>query len=266
MIKIVLSLMIIWPVCFLGCLNTAFADELNPSLLVENIDLISTVDQITVGGNYSGSHLYIAGVIENTDPLLWRQNRYNVIVVLEGPNRELIMREKKRKLGVWVNVDALMFKRVPLFYAVATSRQLQDITDSDTYRELGLGLNYVHLRMLSEQTQMKELFRKELIEIKKKQKLYSENIGAVVFAKGSLFKVQFNLPANVPVGAYRVHAYLFKDGAFVKEVSTSLTIAKAHLAYSIYRAAHLHSLWYGIGAILLAVATSLIGQLIFKKD
>lgn len=266
MIKILLPFMIIWPLCSLVCLHTAYAVEINPTLPAENIDLISTVDQITVGGNYSGSNLYIAGVIENTDPLLWRQNRYNVIVVLEGPNREFIMREKKRKLGVWINADALTFNRVPLFYAVATSRPLQDITNSDTYRELGLGLNYVHLRIMTEQPQMKELFREKLIEIKKKQKLYSENIGAVVFAKGSLFKVQFSLPANVPVGAYRVHAYLFKDSAFIKEASTDLTIAKAHLAFNIYQAAHLNGLWYGISAVLLAVATSLIGRLIIKKD
>ncbi|WP_295911723.1 TIGR02186 family protein [uncultured Bartonella sp.] len=232
----------------------------------ENIQIIVTTNAITLDTNFAGRNVYIAGVLENADPQLRRQGRYDIIVVMEGPIRPMVMREKKRTLGVWVNADALTFVAVPQSYIMATTREIRDITTPINYKRLGLGLEYLPLRADDTDEAKVKLFRDELIKIKQDQHLYSENIGAVTFGSASLFSANFKLPANIPVGHHTIHAYLFRDGEFVETVSTELEIVKAHTAYAIYRFAHDNSIYYGFVAVFIAIFTGILGRLIFRKD
>lgn len=120
----------------------------------ETIQIIVTTNKITVDAHFDGRDLYIAGVLENIDPLYSRQNRYDIVVSLEGQTRPMVMREKKRNAGVWINADSLIFKNVPLFYSMVTTREIDDITNSEGYKRLGLGLSYLLLQT-DEQDQKK---------------------------------------------------------------------------------------------------------------
>ncbi|MHC5308294.1 TIGR02186 family protein [Bartonella sp. LJL80] len=254
---------------FLGLvsmMSAAYAQTMDIAQPGENMQIIVTTSSITIDTNFAGRDVYIAGVLENADPLLRRQGRYDIIVVMEGPIRSMIMREKKRTAGVWVNAEALTFKNVPLSYAMATTREIRDITSAANYKRLGLGLDYLPLRADDTDDAKIKVFRDELIALKSAQHLYSENVGAVTFGSASLFTARFRLPANVPVGHHRVHAYLFRDGEFIQTVTTELEIVKAHIAYTIFRAAHVHSFWYGLIAVLVAIATGFFGRLVFRKD
>jgi len=232
----------------------------------ETIQIIVTTDQIVIGTDFTGTDLYIAGVVENADPLVYRQNRYNVIVTLEGPTRATVMREKKRRLGVWVNADALTFYDVPLYYALASTGELRDITTAQGFHDLGLGIADLPLRSDEVDAQKLATFRQELIRIKRAQNLYVENIGAVTFTQTSLFRARFQLPTNLPVGRYQVNAYLFRDGSYRSHQAEQLDIKKAQLTDTIFYAAHQYSLWYGIAAVLIAIITGLVGRFILRRD
>jgi len=232
----------------------------------EKVQIIVTTDQIVIGTDFTGTDLYIAGVVENADPLVYRQNRYNVIVSLEGPTRAMIMREKKRRLGVWVNTESLTFYEVPLYYALASTGELRDITTTQGFHDLGLGIAELPLRSDEPDSQKMANFRAELIRLKRAQNLYSEKIGAVTFTQTSLFRARFQLPTNLPVGRYQVNAYLFRDGVYRSHASEKLDIKKAQLTDSIFYAAHQYSLWYGIAAVLIAIFTGLAGRFILRRD
>ena len=264
--KTFLAAIMVYLAAFLIC-ETTYADTATPSAAPkENIQIIVTTNEITLDTNFAGRNVYIAGVLENADPQLRRQGRYDIIVVMEGPIRPMVMREKKRKLGVWVNTDALTFVAVPQSYEMATTREIRDITSPINYKRLGVGLEYVPLRAETGDADKLKLFRDELIKIKRDQHLYSENIGAVTFGSASLFSANFKLPANIPVGHHTIHAYLFRDGEFVETVSTELEIVKAHTAYEIYRFAQDNSIYYGFVAVFVAIFTGILGRLIFRKD
>ncbi|WP_019222314.1 TIGR02186 family protein [Bartonella rattaustraliani] len=240
----------------------SFIDQVNH----ETIQIIVTTNTITVDAHFDGRDLYIAGVLENIDPLYSRQNRYDVIVCLEGQSRPMVMREKKRNAGVWINTDSLVFKNVPLFYSMVTTRELEDIASVEDYKRLGLGLSYLSLQT-DEQDQAKiRTFRDELIKSQKAKKLYNEEVGGVRFGSGILFTAHFQLPANTPVGHYKVRAYLFRDGQFIDSATTNLEIVKAHIAYTIFHAAHQHSFLYGLIAVIVAISTGFLCRLIFRKD
>ncbi|WP_208432470.1 TIGR02186 family protein [Bartonella taylorii] len=242
--------------------KAALIDQVNH----ETIQIIVTTSTITVDAHFDGRDFYIAGVLENIDPLYSRQNRYDIVVSLEGQARSMIMREKKRNAGVWVNTDSLTFKNVPLFYSMVTTRETDAITGVEDYKRLRLGLPYLLLQT-DEQDQRKiQIFRDELIKLQKAKNLYHEEVGGVRFGSGALFTAHFRLPANIPVGHYQARAYLFRDGEFIDSATTTLEIVKAHIAYTIFHAAHKHSFIYGIVAVIVAISTGFLCRLIFRKD
>ncbi|EJF77489.1 hypothetical protein MCO_01220 [Bartonella sp. DB5-6] len=232
----------------------------------ETIQIIVTTNTITVDAHFDGRDLYIAGVLENINSSHARQSRYDVIVSLEGQARPMIMREKKRNAGVWVNADSLTFKDVPLFYSMVTTREIDDITGVEDYKRLRLGLPYLLLQTDEQDQEKIQIFRDELIKLQKAKNLYHEEVGGVRFGSGALFTAHFRLPANIPVGHYQARAYLFRDGEFIDCATTTLEIVKAHIAYTIFHAAHKHSFIYGIVAVIIAVSTGFVCRLIFRKD
>ncbi|MBX4335138.1 TIGR02186 family protein [Bartonella raoultii] len=232
----------------------------------ETIQIIVTTNTITVDTHFDGRDLYIAGVLENVDPLYSRQNRYDVVVSLEGQTRSMVMREKKRNAGVWINTDSLVFNNVPLFYSMVTTREIDEISSAEDYKRLGLGLSYLPLQTDEHDQTKIQSFRDELIKLQKARKLYHEEVGGVRFGSGTLFTAHFRLPANIPVGHYKVRAYLFRDGQSIDSATTTLEIVKAHIAYTIFFSAHQHSFLYGIIAVLVAVSTGFLCRLIFRKD
>lgn len=239
-----------------------------PMPLPETIEIGLSTETIAIASNFSGTNLTIFGALDNADPMIRRQGRYDIIVVLEGPQRNLVVREKSRYLGVWVNADSETFLSVPLSYSLASTRQLQDITDEKTYRQLSLGVNYFALvpeyGTLAEPNAMR--FGEELRMLKTRQGLYSQKAGSVEFVSQTLFRATLTLSANVPVGRHKARALLFRQGVFIAEANTHLNIVKAGLEQQVFEAAHQYSFLYGLFAVFLAGFTGWLGQLLFRKD
>ncbi|MFC5846658.1 TIGR02186 family protein, partial [Aminobacter ciceronei] len=175
--------------------------------------------------------------LENADPLINRQGRYDVYVVLEGPARPVVVRRKSRVLGMWINTQSETFVNVPMSYSVATTRQPQDITDPNNYRQLSLGANNIYME--PEDKRDSPLTIQEFTEALRERKLatglYSDNIGGVQFLSQSLFRATLHLAPNVPVGTHKARAFLFRNGIFIKETSAQLAIVKSGFEQTIFR-------------------------------
>jgi len=239
-----------------------------PTAPTEAIEIGLSTETIAITSNFRGTNLTIFGALDNADPLIRRQGRYDIIVVLQGPERDLVVRKKERYLGVWVNAESQTFLGVPLSYSLASTRNLQDIADPKVFRQLSIGVDNFYLapKAADKTDSNVPLFSKELREIKMRQGLYSQRIGDVEFISPTLFRATLSLPTNVPVGRHRARALLFRNGTFVREANTSLQIVKAGLEYRIYEAAQNYSLPYGLFAVFLAVITGWFGRLLFRKD
>ncbi|MBC2886998.1 TIGR02186 family protein [Ochrobactrum sp. CM-21-5] len=234
----------------------------------ETIEIGLSTETIAITSNFGGTDLTIFGALDNADPMIQRQGRYDIVVVLQGPSRDLVVRKKERYLGVWVNADSETFLGVPLSYALASTRNLQDIADEKLYRQLSVGVHNFYLNpedptSLSSNIQR---FGEELRAAKIRQGLYSQRVGGVEFVSRTLFRATLTLPANVPVGRHRARALLFRNGVFLREANASLEIVKAGLEQSVYDAAHQQSFLYGLFAVFLAVFTGWFGRLLFRKD
>lgn len=234
----------------------------------ESIEIGLSTDRVAITSDFAGADLTIFGALDNADPLISRQGRYDVVVVLEGPSRPVVVRRKTRVLGVWINTRSETFVNVPMSYSVATTRAPQDITDPKSYRQLALRADNIHIQPLHPTTNATTVaeFTAALRERKKATGLYSERVGGVEFLSQSLFRATLTLAPNVPVGTHKARAFLFRNGVFVQETSAPLAILKAGFEQSIYRAAHEYSLLYGVAAVLLAMFVGWAGRVIFKRD
>ncbi|BCH27331.1 hypothetical protein MesoLjLc_72140 [Mesorhizobium sp. L-8-10] len=243
---------------------TAAAQDANP----ENIEIGLSTDRISITADFAGADLTIFGALDNADPLISRQGRYDVIVVLEGPARPVVVRRKDRILGMWINAESETFVNVPVSYSVATTRQLQDITEPKTYRQLALGANNLYIEPLdpTDNPATIQEFTKALRERKKATGLFSERVGGVQFLSQNLFRATLALAPNVPVGTHRARAFLFRNGAFIRETSAHLAIVKSGFEQSLFRAANDYGFLYGLFAVALAIVTGWLGRIMFKKD
>ncbi|AZO64564.1 MAG: TIGR02186 family protein [Mesorhizobium sp.] len=234
----------------------------------ENIQIGLSTDHVSITAGFSGADLTIFGSLENADPLVARQGRYDIIVVLEGPARPVVVRRKDRVLGIWINLESETFENVPVSYSVATTRPLQDVTDPNSYKQLSLGAANLYMQPADDDDSPAtiEEFTAALRERKTATGLYSENVGGVQFLSQNLFRATVRLAPNVPVGTHKARAFLFKSGLFIKESSAQLEIRKSGFEQSIFRVAHDYSFLYGIFAVSLAMLTGWLGRLVFRKD
>ncbi|MCR4267468.1 TIGR02186 family protein [Nitratireductor sp. ZSWI3] len=234
----------------------------------ENIQIGLSTDRVSITSDFAGAELTIFGALDNADPLVSRQGRYDVIVVLEGPARPVMVRKKTRVLGMWINTESQIFRDVPESYSMALTRAPQDITDPAGYRQLALGPSNLYLQPLDADGDPKtiEEFTAALRERKEASGLYSVRVGGVRFLSQSLFRATLTLAPNVAVGTHRARAFLFRNGMFLRETSAQLTIRKAGMEQRLYEFAQQHGLIYGIAAVLIAIITGWIGRLVFRKD
>ncbi|WP_420959381.1 TIGR02186 family protein [Brucella sp. IR073] len=234
----------------------------------ETIEIGLSTETIAITSNFRGTDLTIFGALDNADPLVRRHGRYDIIVVLQGPDRDLVIRKKSRYLGVWVNAESQTFLGVPLSYSLASTRSLQDIAEPKVYQQLSIGVDNFHLAAVASENPPEDIrqFDQQLREMKTRDGLYTQRVGGVEFISPTLFRATLSLPANVPVGRHKARALLFRNGTFLREADTSLQIIKAGLEYRIYDAAQNHGFLYGLFAVFLAVFTGWFGRLLFRKD
>ena len=246
------------------CARAQAPEAANP----ESIQIGLSTDRVSITSDFAGTNLTIFGALDNEDPLVNRQGRYDVIVVLEGPARPVVVRKKTRVLGMWINTQSETFVNVPISYSVATTRMWQDITAPASYRQMALGADYLTITPLHRDGSPAtiEEFTQALRDRKKATGLYSERIGGVQFLSQSLFRATLHLAPNVPVGTHRARAFLFKNGTFIKENSAQLSIQKAGFEQSVHRIAQEHGFLYGLFAVALAFVTGWVGRMVFRKD
>lgn len=234
----------------------------------ENIQIGLSTDEVSITASFSGTSLTIFGALENAGVTRDSGTRYDVVVVLEGPSSPVVVRKKNRVLGVWVNTEAETFFDVPASYSVATTRPPEEITDAESYRRLALGPDHMRLRGSNREGDpaRQAEFSGALREGKKARGLYSEHIGGVQFLSPNLFRARLMLAPDVPVGAHRARAFLFRNGVFIDETSAPLDIRKAGVEQRIFEAAHGQSFFYGLAAVLVAVLTGWVGRLLFRRE
>jgi len=241
-----------------------------PGGVTERIEADVSSRRIGIESDFAGIQVVVFGAVDNSQQRSAEQNFYDVAIVIRGPDEPTIVRQKDRVFGLWVNQAARTFTDVPQYYAVLSTRPLEELAPEDILDEHRIGFDHLSFSVEDGAAQPSasetEAFRKALVRIKSEQDLYQQRPFAVAFISRSLFRATVSLPANVPVGVYDVEIFLFHKGELLDTHETELRIEKQGLERFIFNLAYENSLIYGIAGVIIAILAGLAASAAFRKS
>ena len=225
-------------------------------------DLVSGVsqDQIQITSNYTGSDIVVFGAIEQKGA---DQDR-DVVVVLRGPETQIVVRRRDRVAGVWINHDAARLNGMPSYYYLASTRPLSAVAPAPVLASEGIGLENLEPRDVTSHHDFRPFWQAALRQMRT-EGFYNETAGGVEFLSGSLFRAHVPVPASVARGQYNVEVYLFRKGEVQSAQSTPLFIDQTGLERRLFHFAHTSPLGYGLAAVLMALLMGWLSSLMFRR-
>lgn len=220
--------------------------------------LVPDVSQrdIEIVYSFTGAELLLFGAIlypggRAPDP---REGPADIVVVVKGPTQSVLVREKAKVAGIWVNAAAMRYRSAPSFYAVASSRPIRAIVDERTRAIYELGVDSLQLSPASGAVpEVQRRFDRGLVDLRTRSGLYYEAPHAVEIGKGVLYRARLNIPARVPVGRFTAETFLIQDGRVLAAAVRPIDIRKSGFERFVASSAEHHSLAYGLIAVALSV-------------
>ncbi|MCT4655917.1 MAG: TIGR02186 family protein [Cohaesibacter sp.] len=224
---------------------------------------------IKITSNFTGSRIVVFGVIQRDKRTVSRAEPYDLVIVVRGKDQKLTSRRKERVAGVWVNKHSRSYKNAPSFYALSSTRKLEEIADPALLAKLQLGTDYLMLPAgftPTKATKSVDEFRAAALRLRRQEGLYYDDLSSISFLSKDLFRSTVAVPAKIPVGKYDVSVYLFRGGALLHQITEPLSISKHGFEQVTHSLANKQSLIYGILSVLLALVTGWFAGVVFRKN
>ena len=219
--------------------------------------LVPDVSQrdIEIAYSFTGAELLLFGAILYPGGRLPDDERpTDVVIVVKGPTQSIVIREKEKVAGIWVNAGRLRYRSAPSFYAVASSRPLERLVDARTRAIYELGLGSLQLSPASSApSDVQDRFTQGLVEQRRRNGLFYDAPGAVEITDGVLYRARVAIPARVPVGRFTAETFLIRDGRVLAAAVREIDIRKSGLERFVAQAAARHEILYGLAAVAMSV-------------
>ena len=209
--------------------------------------------EVQVRQGFIGTELLLYGAILEPDGR--RAGRdYDIVVVLKGPTEAIRVREKENILGIWVNAESTAFRSAPSFFAVASSRPIDQIVDERTAAIYELGLDYLQLSPSgSIDPEEQQRFTAGLVDLRRRGGLYREEPGGVTISEQVLYQARISLPSNVQTGTYTAETFAIARGRVIASATAEVEVRKVGFERMVAAYADENSFWYGLLAVGLSV-------------
>jgi uncharacterized protein (TIGR02186 family) len=186
--------------------------------------------------------------------------------VLRGPVEPILVREKQKIAGIWMNADLNRFRSAPSYYAVASSRPVSELVDDRTAAIYELGLHNLQLSPGGGALPEKERrFEAGLLDLRTRQGLYSEHPNGVEISDGVLYRAVLTIPSQVPVGTYTAETFLIDRHKVVAAATRDIDISKSGFERFVALAARRHSLIYGLTAVAMSLGLGWAAAMAFRR-
>ncbi|MGI9422637.1 MAG: TIGR02186 family protein [Hyphomicrobiaceae bacterium] len=226
----------------------------------------------TVGitSSFTGTEIIVFGAISNAQPIKSDQANYDVVVVVEGVGSTIVARRKSNLGGIWINTSALTFEAVPSYYAIASTRPLDEITEPLILDQHDIGFEHITLSPVKRDkaklpSAEVDQFKAGIIRNKQKQRLYVDSEFGVAFVGSNLFRTTIDLPANVPVGPLKARVHLFREGILLDTFESEVQLAREGVGRYLYNFAIGYPLIYGIVAVFVAAGAGWAASTYFSR-
>ena len=221
--------------------------------------------QVEIRYSFTGAELLLFGAI------LYPGGRVpddpaDIVVVVKGPVEPIIVREKQKVAGIWMNVESERFRSAPSFYAVASSSPLAKMVDDRIAAIYELGVDNLQLSPGAGSTpQEQRRFEAGLIDLMKRRQLYFEDPDGVEIAEGVLYRARIPIPARVPIGDYTAETFLIADGKVLASSVREIHIEKLGFERFVADAAENWAFAYGLFAVIVSLFLGWSASAIYSR-
>jgi uncharacterized protein (TIGR02186 family) len=236
----------------------------------ESVEADVSARNIAVTSSFNGTEIVVFGAIDGSQQPSAESGFYDVVIVVEGVPGRLVVRRKNNVAGLWLNTASATFDNVPSFYAVASTRPIDEIVPEEFRSLHGIGLQ--HMRFTPAVGQSHPLsnediksYRDAIIRLKTKSFLYKDSPYGVSFTGKSIFRASIVLPANVTVGPFETRVYLFREEKLLSKFQVGLTLEREGLERHLHAFAFRLPTLYGFMTVAIAVAAGLAASTVFRK-
>ena len=236
----------------------------------ESVEADVSARNVAVTSSFNGTEIVIFGAIDGSQQPSAESGFYDVIVVVEGVPSRLVVRRKGNVAGLWLNTASATFDNVPSYYAVASTRPIDEIAPEEFRTLHGVGLK--HLKYTPAVGQSHPLssediaeYRDAVMRLKRKDGLYLDRPYGVIFTGKSIFRASILLPANVTVGPFDTRVYLFREEKLLSRFTVRLTLEREGLERHLHAFAYRLPMLYGIVTVMIAVGAGLLASTVFRK-
>ena len=228
-----------------------------------NIIIDENEKDIRIKPNISGTEVVLYGAMPS--------GKKDIIIEVVGPARNISLEEKRRIYGFWLGLGRADYFRVPSYYNIMSSKNLNEIADQSVFDKLRLGVNNLPLgsaKILNTKTSQ-NIFNKNLKKsmLDKGQFKIGENEIIVKSGPGKvgIFSTEFLLPSNSYQGKYFVRYFIFQNGEFISYAENKIDLKQAGFSRAIWLTATNFPLLYGILAVILSGSLGWLISTIFRR-
>jgi uncharacterized protein (TIGR02186 family) len=237
---------------FYAYVLTAMISLVGPAVS-QDIVLGLSKQEIGITAFFDGSEILIFGAVKHQSEAS-SEGDLDVVVTIASPRIPVTVRRKEKRLGIWVNVDALEVDLAPSFYAVATTRPFDEVVSqaSDLWHQISVR-QLIRAVSVPVAVENPEEFTEALVRVRENDGLYQTLSGAVTLQDQTLFSTSVSLPSNLVEGAYTARIFLMNDGDVVSEYQTSIDVRKVGMERWLYNLAHERPVVYGLLSLAIAI-------------
>ena len=221
--------------------------------------------QVQIRYSFTGAQLLLFGAVVypgGRPP----DRQVDIAVVLRGPVQPILVREKQKIAGIWMNADSDRFRSAPSYYAVASSRPIGDLLDERTAAIYELGVHNLQLSPGGGALPDKERrFEAGLLDLRSRRGLYSENPHGVEINGGVLYRATITIPSQVPIGTYTAETFLIDRHKIIAAATRDIQINKSGFERSVALAARRHQLLYGLTCVALSLGLGWAAAAAFRR-
>ena len=219
--------------------------------------------EIRVRQGFTGAELLLFGAILSPEGTRAGPD-YDIVVVLKGPTSPVILREKRKIAGIWINAASTELHSVPSYFAVASTRPIAKIVDGKTAAIYELGLPWLQLSPTGAiDPKALQRFAGGLVDLMTRKGLYQQNEAGVTVSEQVLYQARIALPSSVSTGRYTAETFAITRGRVVASAISQVEVRKLGFEGAVAQFAESYSFLYGLLTIAIAVIMGWLAGRVF---
>ncbi|HUI67486.1 MAG TPA: TIGR02186 family protein [Nitrospirota bacterium] len=221
-------------------------------------------DHITIDFFYHGSTVSVRG---ESDP------NVDLVIKITAPEEHQVLKQKGKVGGLlWMNVGQLKFEHTPNFYAVYSTRKLDEMLDREEMEKYVIGYpaleKHVSVTPAANEEEKTKWFN-EFVKFKEASNVYVSSFGKISTVARADGRQEYSIltdwPYQAAPGDYLVTVYAVNNGKVVEQAEAKVNVEQAGLVKTLSTMAKNSAALYGILSIGIALGAGFGVGLVFRK-